>query len=252
VKVALQLYTVRDKMARDYLSTLRGVRDVGYKAVEFAGHPFGTVEAGELRDVLKRLGLKPVSAHVGFNLIESQPDMVFCYAKEVGLEYIVSEPDVRAIKSLEDCLKVAEKMEAMGGKAREYGLKFGMHNHAIEFEKKIGGDTVYNILVENTSPSLVFFQPDVYWVFYAGYDPCDVIRSLKGRCDLVHLKDMKDEVSKDMVELGQGVIDMRAVIDACNEAGTEWGIVENDRPTMDSIESVRVALEYLKRNFRVE
>lgn len=32
--------------------TLRRVRDVGYRAVEFAGHPFGAVEAWELRDVL--------------------------------------------------------------------------------------------------------------------------------------------------------------------------------------------------------
>lgn len=126
------------------------------------------------------------------------------YAKEVGLEYIVSEPNVRAINSLKDCIKVAEKMDVVGGRAREYGLKFGMHNHAIEFEKKVGEDTVYSLLIENTSPSLVFFQPDVYWISYAGYDPCDVIRSLRGRCDLVHLKDMKDRVSKEMVELGEG------------------------------------------------
>lgn len=45
---------------------------------------------------------------------------------------------------------------------------------------------------------------------------------------------------------------MKAVINACNEAGTKWCIVENDRPTMDSIESIRVALDYLKRNFRFD
>lgn len=38
MKVALQLYTVRDKMKVDYISTLKAVADVGYKYVEFTGH----------------------------------------------------------------------------------------------------------------------------------------------------------------------------------------------------------------------
>ncbi len=252
MKVALQLYTVRDKMARDYLSTLRGVAEAGYRAVEFAGHPFGTVEAGRLREILEELGLEPVSAHVGFDAMDSDPDKVLGYAAELGIKYVVSEPNIRRMATVNDCLRAAEKMNIMGEKAREYGMRFGMHNHAIEFEKKFEGKTVYELLIENTDESHVFFQPDVYWIRYAGYDPCEVIGMLKGRCDLVHLKDMRDAESKKMIELGQGIIDFKAVVKACEAAGTKWYIVENDRPSMDSIESVKLALKYLKENFEVE
>jgi len=252
MKVALQLYTVRDKIKEDYVSALKAVAKVGYKYVEFAGHPFMSVEVAELKDFLQEIGIQPISAHVGFRDMESKPDGVLSYAKELGLKYVVSEPDIRKMSSIDDCLTAAKKMNEMGRKAKEYGLKFGMHNHAVEFDKKFNGRTVYDILVENTDPSLVFFQPDVFWIKYAGYDPVEVISRLKNRCFLVHLKDMKDEASKDMIELGQGIIDFKAVIDACEKVGTEYYIVENDRPSMDSIESVRLALEFLKENFEVE
>ncbi|MEM2927041.1 MAG: sugar phosphate isomerase/epimerase [Candidatus Bathyarchaeia archaeon] len=252
MKVALQLYTVRDKMAKDCLSTLQLVAEAGYRAVEFAGHPYGTLRAGELRRVLDGLGLKPLSAHIGFGLLEEKPRETLGYASELGLEYVVSEPDMRRIDSLEKCLEAAEKMDALGEQASMQGMRFGMHNHAIEFEKKFEGKTAYGILVENTDPKLVFFQPDVYWIRYAGYDPCKVIESLKGRCPLVHLKDMKDDVSKEMVELGQGSMDFKAIVRSCEGSGTNWYIFENDRPSVDSIESIKIALMYLKNNFPVE
>jgi len=253
MKVALQLYTVRDKVAKDYKTALRMVRESGYKAVEFAGHPFSTVEVGELRELLDQLGLKSVSAHVSFDILESdRRDVVFKYACRLGLKYLVSEPDVRRIDDLNTCIEVTKKMNSIGKDAESYGLKFGMHNHAIEFEKKIKGAPIYEILVKNTDPSYVFFQPDVYWIYYAGYDPCEVIKALKNRCFLIHLKDMKDKVSRGFIELGRGIIDFKAVVEVCESSGVEWYVVETDIPTMDSIESARSSLEYLRRNFKVE
>jgi sugar phosphate isomerase/epimerase len=253
MKVALQLYTVRDKVSRDYKSALRMVRESGYRFIEFAGHPFLTVDVDELRAFLDQIDLKPISTHISFDVVESNKrNTIFNYAYKLGLKYVVSEPDVRRINDLSLCVKVAEKMNSIGKDAENYGLKFGMHNHAIEFEKKIDGAPIYDILVENTDPSYVFFQPDVYWIYYAGYDPCEVIKALKNRCFLVHLKDMKDKVSKGFIELGCGVIDFKAVVEACESSGVEWYIVENDAPSMDSIESAKFALEYLRRNFKVE
>lgn len=253
MRVALQLYTVRDKIAKDYKHALRMVRESGYKAVEFAGHPFSTVDADELRGLLDQLGLKPISAHVGFDVLDSgKRNDVFQYAFKLGLKYVVSEPDVRRINDFSICVEVVEKMNSIGKDADSYGLKFGMHNHAVEFEKKIDGKPVFDILVEKTDPSYVFFQPDVYWIQYAGYDPCEVIEALRDRCFLIHLKDMKDKVSRRFIELGCGIIDFKAVIEACESSGVEWYIVENDLPTMDSIESAKFALDYLKKNFKVE
>ena len=250
MKVAVQLYTIRDKVSEDYVNALKAVSEIGYRAVEFAGHPFGTVKVEELRQLLERLGLKPVSAHVGFKSLEEEPEKVLGYAARLGLSYIVSEPNVRAMKNVEDCLEAAEKMNRIGERARDADMRFGMHNHASEFEVMFNGKTAYEILVENTDPELVFFQPDVYWVKYAGYDPVEIIRRLKGRCFLVHLKDMRADGG--IAELGQGIIDFKAVVEAGEASGVDWYIVENDRPSLDSIESIKLALKYLKNNFEVE
>ncbi len=63
---------------------------------------------------------------------------------------------------------------------------------------------------------------------------------------------MKVDVSKRFVELGRGIIDFKAVVEARDSSGVEWYIVENDVPTMDSIESAKFSLEYLRKNFKVE
>ena len=250
MKVAVQLYTIRDKISEDYIRALKVVSEIGYSAVEFAGHPFGTVKAEELRQLLESLSLKPVSAHVSFKNLEKEPEKVLSYATQLSLNYIVSEPNVIAMKNLEDCLEAAEKMNRIGERARDAGMRFGMHNHASEFEVKFNGKTAYEILIENTDPEFVFFQPDVYWVRYAGYDPIVIIRQLKGRCFLVHLKDMGADGG--IAELGQGIIDFKAVVEAGEASGVDWYIVENDRPSLDSFESIKVALKYLKDNFEVE
>src|SRR5579875_2144829 len=48
MQVALQLYTVRDEMARDYAGTIRRVGESGYTAVEMAGYGDMTALQGNL------------------------------------------------------------------------------------------------------------------------------------------------------------------------------------------------------------
>ena len=252
LKVAVQLYTIRDKVSDDYVNALKIVSRIGYKGVEFTEQLFGEVPADKLRRLLNDLKITPVSVHVNFRNLINKLDDVIGEAVKLGLKYIVSEPSVREISSLNDSLRIAKIMNEIGERIKEAGMLLGMHNHAAEFESRIGDKTVYDLLVENTDPSLVFFQPDVYWIMYAGYDPVDVIRNLKGRCHLIHIKDMKNLGTKEFAELGRGIIDFKAIIETGDEAGADWYIVENDRPSVDSFESIRMALEYLRENFAVE
>ncbi len=252
MRVALQLYTIRDKIAADYRRALRKVAEIGYKAVEYAGHPFLTVSADELRSLMEELNLRPVSAHVPYNLLRSHTSRVLEYASKVGLDYLVSEPDVRKISTRAEAVEVAEEMSELGREIAGRGMRFCMHNHAVQFEKRIGGKPVYMILVEESDPRYVHFQLDTYWVKYAGYNPVEVLRALKGRCPLIHLKDMRDEESREMTELGRGIINFREIVEVAERVGVEWYIVENDRPTLDSLESARVALMYLRSAFTVE
>ncbi len=67
--VGLQLYGVRDEMDRDMEATLKAVSEMGYDGVEFAGF-FGRTEE-EVRAMLEKYSLEPVSAHQGYELKKS-------------------------------------------------------------------------------------------------------------------------------------------------------------------------------------
>ena len=249
VRIALQLYTVRDQIARDWRGTLERVAAAGYRAVEFAGDPFMSVLAGELKRFLEGVGLKPVSAHVSYRDLRSSSERVLSYAAELGLSFVVAEPDVRWVASERDAAKLAEEVSEVGRAVARRGMRYAMHNHAVQFERLVGGRPVYWLLVELTDPRYVYFQPDVYWIKYAGHDPVEVIERLRGRCPLVHLKDMRDERTREMAEIGEGVIDFAKIVEAGSRAGVEWYIVEHDHPPGDSVESARRMLNYLKSRF---
>ena len=60
--IALQLYSVRGDMERDFEGTLRKVKDMGYDGVELVGL-YGRSPA-EVRKAVTDAGLVPLSAHV--------------------------------------------------------------------------------------------------------------------------------------------------------------------------------------------
>ena len=58
-----------------------------------------------------------------------------------------------------------------------------------------------DILLESTDPSLVFFEPDVYWIEWGGADPVEYLRRYAGRCPYVHLKDVAADGSFEPLEV---------------------------------------------------
>ncbi|MEM2795554.1 MAG: sugar phosphate isomerase/epimerase, partial [Thermofilaceae archaeon] len=222
MQVALQLYTVRDQVAVQWQRTLKLVAKAGYRAIEFAGYPFMSVNADELKAFLRQTGLQPVSAHVSYQDFRKNPENFIRYADELGLTFLVTEPDVRRILSKSELESLAVEMEQLGMEVVKRGLRLAVHNHSIQFERCIDDKPLYWHLVEKTDPRYVLFQPDVYWIKYAGFDPVVVIDSLKGRCPLLHLKDMRDEQTKEMTEIGQGIIDFKKITLIAEKSGVEW------------------------------
>lgn len=84
--VALQFYSVRDDAEKDFYTTLKKVKEMGYDGVEFAGLFNHTPE--EVRDMCKELDITPVSAHVPIDdMINDIQGSVAAY-KTIGCKYI--------------------------------------------------------------------------------------------------------------------------------------------------------------------
>jgi len=103
------------------------------------------------------------------------------------------------------------------------------------------------VLLGETEPELVFWEPDVYWVVKGGDDPAALIRRSAGRVPITHLKDMTGDARATFAEVGEGVLDWAAILAAAEGAGTIWHCVEQDRCDRPPLESARLSLANLRR-----
>jgi len=241
LRVALELYTVRDETRRDFAGTLRRVAEIGYEGVEFAG--YGGLSAQEMAALLAETGLLVAGTHLGLDALEdAQLDASMRYCQDINCSCIVLPSLGNEGRTPEGIRALAPRLNEIGRRCQEQGITFGYHNHDFEFTR-FDGVYLIDYLLQATDASLVKIELDVYWVAYAGVDPVTYLEALGDRVALIHLKDMAADRS--MTEVGKGLLDMRHMCAFAQVRGL-WCAVENDYPQMPSLESARISLEYFR------
>lgn len=239
-QIALQLYTVRDETQKDFAATLQRVAAMGYTGVEFAG--YGTLSAPAMKTLLAETGLQAVSTHVllGDLTDEKLPaSLAFCQA--IGCSTLILPYLAPEWRTLEQLQALARLLQNIGQRCLDVGITFGYHNHAFEFAD-IDGRTWLDYLLEATDPRLVKIELDMYWAAYSGHDPLHVLQMLGERLALIHVKDMAADRS--MTEVGQGTLAMQSIIRFAQQQHV-WMVIEHDEPTLPSLESASISLEYV-------
>lgn len=237
--VSIQMYTLREEAKKDFIGTLEKVAQIGYNGVELAGN--GGLSSKELKKHLDRLGLKVSGSHVSLDDIKNNLEDLIKYNKEIGNKYIICA--YSEFKDKEYVEELAEILSKAADKCNKEGLALGYHNHAHEF-KKFDGKYGLDFLYEKSSS--IFAEIDTYWVYYAGLNPNEYITKYKGRCPLVHFKDMEKGEERSFAEVGEGVIDFKEIAESCEKAGVEWIVVEQDRCKRDPFESIKISYNNLK------
>lgn len=244
--VALQLYSVRDQLKEDFSGVVRAVGAMGYDGVQFAG--YGGLTAAEMRQLLDEAGVKPAGTHTGLDTLENNLDEDIQYNLAIGNRWILCPalPESRR-QNADGWRQVAESLNKIGAQCRAAGLLFGYHNHAFEFPEVPGtaGKRGLDILLGETDPNLVFWEPDVYWIVKGGADPAALIRQYAGRVPITHLKDMTGDSRQTFAEVGEGTLDWPSILAASQAAQVEWHCVEQDRCDRPPLESVRLSLQHL-------
>ena len=266
--VGLQLYTVRDDMAKDFKGTLQKVKELGYDGVEFAGLFDNTPE--QVKAMCAEIGLNPISAHVPLADMLADVDKVIADYKAIGCEYIVVPYVTEERRPGGELFKqMVEEIRTIGQKCKEAGLVLLYHNHDFEFAKTETGEFGLDYLYANVPADLLQTELDQCWVKYAGQDPVAYLQKYEGRSPVVHLKDYyasgeqkedpyaliglnegekKENTAFEFRPLGYGVQDIPAIIEASKKAGSKWLIVEQDQPSMGKtpMECAAMSMEYLK------
>lgn len=237
--VALQLYSLREDAAHNFMGVLERTAKLGYQGVEFAG--FGGIEARELKLKLDELGMEAVGAHIGFSQLQEDLKGIAKFSQEVGIPYIVCPAPYKGVGDSADGWKqFGRELNDIGQRLKSEGLGFGYHNHSFEF-KQYGESYGLDLLFAEADPTNVFAELDLGWIFHAKVDPIAYLEKYANRCPLVHIKDFQNDGKQ--VEVGTGDLDLAGVLRASKEADVEWLIIETEEYSMPPIDSVRVGLE---------
>ncbi|PWT76829.1 MAG: sugar phosphate isomerase [Bacteroidetes bacterium] len=249
----LQLWTVKDVMAKDPQDTLKQVASFGYKLIEgFEGGKgmFWGMTNKEFKKTMDDLGLDFISSHCDINNNNGQFEKKAALASEIGMKYLIC-PYYGAQKTLDDYKKAADKFNACGEICKKNGLRFAYHNHWYTFQVQ-DGVKPQEILLKNTDPGLVDYEMDIYWVVTVGSDPTEWLQKYPNRFRLCHMKDRKiDAGPKDMdasTELGTGSIDFPKIARVAKANGMEYFIVEQEKfhgPTLDAAKANAVFMKNL-------
>ena len=239
--LSIQLYTVRDEIAKDFAGTLEKLAAIGYRGVEFAGYE--NLSASEMRKLLDRNGLTAIASHVRLDRLVNNLEEEIAYNLEAGSRYLVLQHN--KYETLEDYHNAASLYNKIGEKIRAKGLGFCYHNHSHEF-KSFNGQYGLDIIYQNTDPEFLKAELDVCWISKAGVDPAEYIRKYPGRCPLIHLKDRKDSEDIVFAEVGEGILDFKEIITAARQSGADYFLVEQDRCERPSMESAAISYNNLK------
>ena len=243
--VGIQLYTFRKEMLEDATGTLKQLAALGIKQIESArsakGHYYG-LKPKEIKKICSDLGMTLRSGHVH---LDEKWQQTLNDAAEAGQEYVICSTMPSNGQTVDNYTKVAVAFNQAGEDCKSHNLKFGYHNHEYEFEQH-EGKVLYDILLNNTQPSLVHMELDLGWVVAAGKNPLDYFNKFPGRFPLWHLKDM-DLEKKHSTEFGKGGLDIKLMLKNSGKSGMKYFFVEQEEYASTPLESMRHNMSYLAK-----
>jgi sugar phosphate isomerase/epimerase len=237
--IALQLYTLRDSLARDFEGVVRKVAELGYEGVETAG--FNGTTPQSAANLFHDLGLQVCSAHGALPLGDRQNEVLDLISLLNCRNLVCAYFPAEEFETRDRIKRVCDQLNQADEVARANGLTFFYHNHWWEYRHRIDNRPAYQIMLEHLSPT-VRLEIDTYWVKTGGKDPAAILRELGTRASLLHIKDGSTDESQPMVAVGEGIMDWPSVM---AESKAEWLIVELDRCATDMMEAVGKSYEYL-------
>ncbi len=260
-KMGLQLFTVREPMAKDVVGCIKTISAIGYEDCETYGYdPVQTAYYGLKASAFKQLladnKMITTSGHYDFTKYFNKPaeemmryvDQCIVGAQALGQRYITWPWLDPTFRTLENFRILTGKLNAIGEQVNKAGLGFAYHNHDFEFID-YDGTNGYEIIMKETDPALVKLQMDLYWVMHSSkLSPNQLFDKQPGRFVMWHIKDM-DKITRDYSELGNGSIDFTVILPQASHAGLQYYYIEQGGNfAKNPIQSVTDSAAYFKSN----
>ena len=255
-QLAVQMYTVREhtNTAAKLAATLRKIREIGYEAVQISaiGAMNGDnpeVDAALARQMLDDNGLRCIATHRPWERLLNETEAEIAFHQTLGCDYMAigGIPGLYE-QSYEGYRAFAKEAETMIARFKASGIRFGHHNHSLEFFRPERlGKTLEDILIDEASPDLML-ELDLYWMEHAGLNCVRILERCHGRVPVIHLKDkevIEGTNETRMAPIGEGNMDWGTIIPACEAAGVNWYAVEQDDCYRDPFDCLKSSYDFL-------
>ncbi len=240
--IGLQLYTIRDAMAKDVPGSLKKVSDLGFKYLELASYANGKFygyEPAEFKKLVNGLGMEIISSHTQVEALGITLDNAKKMAEDhskIGVKYCIQPWVVEEARTtLDSYKKMAAEWNKVGGIMKEHKIQFGYHNHNFEFDTVEGKIPYYDVFMVELDKDLVTMELDLFWATKAGQNPVEMFKKYPGRFQLFHMKDMFTKEApfykpstNDFAPVGAGLINFKEILAAKKIAGLKYMFVEQD------------------------
>lgn len=283
IKPVIPIYALLTSIHGDYLESFAKMRDAGYEHVELLGMNYAQnarfsdqYSAAEVRRAMRDSGIVPVTAHEKVEDPEHFDwDDILKYYDALDCHCIV-QPMIW-IRTREDALRLAEQLNNTGKYMKQNGFDYLLHTHHFEFRRLDSGETLVDIIMENTDKDYVGFEYDVVWSMRAGIDPIEQMKRFGDRCWIIHQKDYNPQFPEpvnffdtmkrlglaDVADmqafvrehtgtnffrvLGEGCVDIQKIIQAaCDMGFVRYVVAESEMKTPQQFEIAKKEYEVLK------
>ncbi|HTZ75838.1 MAG TPA: sugar phosphate isomerase/epimerase [Candidatus Aquilonibacter sp.] len=287
-QIGLGLYTVRDLMtdAATYQSTLAKVAEIGYKEVEPADRTdskvaYAGLEPKAFRALLDQLGLSMPSTHSSAidgpgleNQLEGFQVMGIKYTEVIqpssphasgaapatpaaagrGRGGAPPPPPSRTMDAVK---RIVDDINQHAQITKKFGIKMLVRMDIDVFVPLSDQPNLmpYQVIADNTDPSLVTMQIDIGWAAICGQDIVGMFKRNPGHYELWHVKDtvglrnLTPEMSLSdrrrasyFVPVGLGQVDLQTIFANAELAGLKHIGIEQDNAGSwgDSLAAARV------------
>lgn len=250
--IGVQAYSFRNYFPKDVVGTLDKIQAMGLKQIEGDG---GRIPPEEFKKMCAARGITIPSTGCQFGQLMKEPMAIVKKAKALGATHVMCPwvPHENSGQfSLEDANKAIEAFNYGGKVLRDNGITFAYHPHGYEFQP-YGDGTLLDYIIQNTNPDHVSFEMDVFWTQFGGGDPVALLNKYPKRWSMLHLKDMKHGIEKNLsggtdveynVPLGTGQIDMAGILKTAQKIGVTYYFIEDESSSVMS--QVPQSVEFIR------
>lgn len=275
-KIGVQMMMLKGKVDEiGVYETMKKLYELGFHAVEVSQIPMTAENVAELKRASEDFNieiaalsaaLEPMFPGAPGETLTADFDKIVNDCKTLNCNFLrIGMLPITVIGNKDKIMEFVQKADAVAEKLAEYGIELYYHNHHIEFQK-YDGEYLLDIIKNNTSR--IGFELDVHWIHRGGLDPVEVINKYEGRISLIHLKDYRIgqfdmsvleggfdpdtffQAFNNVVqfaELGEGSLDLKAIIEAGLASGSQYFLIEQDDVYgKDPFECLKISADHLR------